>query len=273
MNGIRIWMTLLMLLQFAWSSFAGWVISEESVDNYGNKSFQTTFIQQNRIRYESSTSVTILDLNDSTITIVFPTLMVYWKGNPDELNEEMFMAFEVQVQSLIAGLPQSEQPAFQQMYDSIKIKLQRSDTGYRVPPSLHLKKTAENLDVGIYHTTAYALYRDSIIKKEFWVASGLNPYEEVDIQRFISLNNRINPYSRRGIAIQAEEYLSLLNSGIIVKSRVYGGADEVLETSVVDYGKVNIPDDFFLPPANYRKVSLAEAFTLPMIDSELFNSE
>ena len=272
MSGIRICLTLLMLIQFSWGSFAGWVISEETVDNYKNKSFQTTFVQQNRIRYESPTSVTILDLNDSTITIVFPTLMVYWKGNADELNKEMFIAFEVQVQSLIAGLPLSEQPAFQQMYDSIKIKLQRSEAGVRGQSSLHLKITAENQRIGIYNTTAYALYRDSIIKKEFWVASGLNPYEEVDIQRFISLNNRINPYSRRGISIQAEEYLSLLNSGLIVKSRVYG-RDEVLETHVVDYDQVNIPGDFFLPPVNYRKVSLAEAFTLPMINSELFNSE
>ncbi len=272
MNVIRIFASISLLLVFNSSCFAGWVISEETVDNYGNKSMQTTFIQQNRIRYENSSSVTILDLNDSSITIVFPTMMVYWKGTPNELNVETLETFDIQVQSIIAGLPTNEQAGFQQLYDSVKMKLQQTEPIVR-SEKLKLINTDSMVYVAPYSTCEYTLQKDSTIKKKFWVTGAINPYKEIDIQLFIALNNEINPYSRRGISLQTEEYLRLLSSGMIVKSRIFSESGAFLETAVVNSREVRIPDDFFSPPVNYRRVTLSEAFTLPMIDSELFGSQ
>ena len=68
----RIIQSLIFILVFNFMAQAGWVITEESTDSYGNKMIQTIFIQDNFVRYETPSSIAIIDLEKKQITLVFP---------------------------------------------------------------------------------------------------------------------------------------------------------------------------------------------------------
>ncbi len=250
---------------------AGWVISEKITDNYGNTSIQTTFIQQNQIRYESSSSISILNLNDQLITIIFPNLRAYWQGNTSDLTTSMLEAYDSQVQSLVLSLPLDQQAKFQQMYDTIKMKMLHPDTTSVVVDKLILEKTAHHDTIQGFMANEYLIHRDSVISERFWITFDKKPYHDIDAGRFVELKNGMNPYSHKGNLLDSEQYLNLLQNGLIVKSTKIAGEIVYESTEVTQVKEISIPKDFFLPPANYRKVSLTDAFNLPEIDSELFD--
>ncbi|MFA5418201.1 MAG: hypothetical protein WC341_07040 [Bacteroidales bacterium] len=261
------WLLTMCLFLSMGTCWGGWVISETITDNFGNKSSRSTFIQQNLIRFEDASSITILNLNDSSITIVFSTLRAYWQGSPAELIEGMIDAFDVQAQTLILDLPYDQQPIYQQMYDSIKQQLKSPDTQVG-SNQLKLIKLDSLAFIGEYKAGAYQIITDSTLKEEFWVTQEVKPYSEVDIPLFISINNRINPYSRKGYTLDSEEYIRLLSEGLIVKSTKPGENGHFIETQLKSVKQFQIPVDFFYPPVNYRKVSLVDVLNLPVIDPE-----
>ena len=267
MKCLRWLLAVVLLLSVYFKCQAGWVISETITDNYGNITFQSTFIQQNQVRFESASSISILNLNDSTLTIIFPTLRAYWHGTSNELVTGMFDAFDVQVQSIIVALPYDQQAVYQNMYDSIKQRMQHNDT-ISTTSRLDLVKSDSLRVINLFETRAYYLVKDSITKEELWVTKDIHPYAEVSIPLFIELNNQINLYSRKGYALNSLDYIALLKEGLIVKSKRFGGDNHFLETEVIEVRQIKIPTDFFYAPSNYRKVSMVEVFDLPEVDPE-----
>ena len=263
-----IW-TVFILLSGTGTCRGGWVISETNRDNYGNKSSQSTFIQQNQIRFENASTITIFNLNDSTLTIVFPTLRAYWHGVPSELITGMFDAFEVQLQTLIVELPYDQQPVYQQMYDSLKVRMRHQDTS-KITNRMTLERIDSVMKINQFKVDGYRIVMDSVTKEEFWMTRDVNPYTEVDIHLFIEMNNRINPYSRKGTTLNSLEYINLLSNGLIVKSKKFGQNGHFIETEVENLKQIPIPIDFFYPPVNYRKVSLVDVFNLPTIEADDF---
>jgi len=249
---------------------AGWVISEKITDNFGNTSIQTTFIQQNQIRYESASSISILNLDDQLITIIFPNLRAYWQGSTSDLTTSMMEAYDSQVQSLVLSLPLDQQAKFQQMYDTIKMKMLHPDTT-SIGNRFSLQKTDHHDTIQGYMSTEYLILRDSVVGERFWITTDKKPYRDIDAGRLVELKNGLNPYSHGGTLLNSEAYLNLLQNGLIVKSTMIDKEEVYETTELTQVKQINIPSDFFFPPANYRKVSLTDAFNLPEIDSDLFD--
>lgn len=243
----------------------GWVISEKIIDNFGNSTFQTTFIQENRIRFENASSISIIDLNQQLITIIFPNIRAYWQGSTADLAVDMIKAYDSQVQTLVLGLPFDQQEEFQQMYDSIKMKILHPDTA-QIQQDIDLIITDSLQVVNGFLSRNYLIRKDSSIREKIWITSEVKPYAELDTRLFVDISNKINPYSRKGFTLNTDEYLELLSNGLIMKSVKVGERGDYLETMVTEVKEINIPPDFFLPPINYRSVSLSDAFILPMTD-------
>ena len=85
--------------------YAGWVISEVSEDNYGNKSYQTTFIQNNVVRFETQSSIAIINLKTSIITIIFSNHKLYWEGTIADFKKSTMEVFEQKLQNIVATAP------------------------------------------------------------------------------------------------------------------------------------------------------------------------
>lgn len=138
----------------------------------------------------------------------------------------------------------------------------------RIASGINLIRTDSVQDIGEHMARAYHIARDTTVVEEIWITQELKPYEEIDIQQFVTLSNQINPYSHKGVTLNTDEYLELLSNGLILKSIKIGERGDYMITEVNSIKEINIPTDFFYPPSNYRKISLAHAFELPMVEPD-----
>ncbi|MBC8319695.1 MAG: hypothetical protein H8E34_03120 [Bacteroidetes bacterium] len=254
MSAIRIIMLLLLLHG---STYAGWVITEESTDSFGNSLIQTTFIQNNLIRHETPTSVAIIDLNNKIITMIFPQHKLYWTGTTDELKVSSIEAYDLQMKKLLAGLPPYERNKLESIY--LKIKQQMFDSSYSaICSKIEIKETDDKQEILGFNTIKYNVLVDSIVTESIWHTTDIQPYNDIDINSMITFMQQLNPAKEKSSVTQTDEYLHLLKSGILLKSIEFLPDSNKQEISVKNIREINIVPDFFLPPKNYRKAALSD---------------
>lgn len=242
-------------------SFAGWVITEESTDSFGNRLIQTVFIQDNLIRYETPSSIAIIDLNENFITIVFSQYRVYWSGTIDELKISSLETYKKQMEEIISGMPPNERKEFDSIY--LEIEKQILDTAtYNQSKNYKLVETNEVQEILGYKSIKYNILSDSIVIESIWHTTEVQPYNDINIHRMMSFMNQLNSSSGKGVLTQLDEYFNLLKTGMLLKSVEYLPNGITYEAIVTNIRDAKIVEDFFLPPSNYRRTSLSDILDL-----------
>ncbi len=189
MNKLRI---LFLLLLIYGNISAGWVITEQSTDPFGNKFTQTVFIQDNLIRYETPSSVAIIDLNNNSITIVFSQYRVYWSGTISELKTSSLESYEMQMEEIIAGLHPSEREELDSIYFIFKQQLM--DTLVAQPDNRFvLIETDDNDEIMGYHAIKYNILSDSTLVESVWYTEEIQPYNDIDMHNMNSFMTTDEP--------------------------------------------------------------------------------
>ncbi len=263
---IRLLTLVMILLLIHLDGFAVWVITEESNDSYGNKSIQTTFIQNNVIRYETSTSIVIIDLSLKTITIVFSQYKVYWVGTSDELNSSTISYYDMQMEKMLAGLPKHQQKELDSIYSNLKQKM-LNPSKPKLPNNFLMIETDSIQEINGFNAVRYDVFVDSILTELLWHTTQVNPYADINIDEMLAFMQQLNYSSEFSSNVQSHDYLSLLKSGLLLKSVEFLPNKNKIETKVSKIREVDIVSEFFKPPTNYRKVSLFDAlYLLPNSD-------
>ena len=240
---------------------AGWVITEERTDYYGNKAVQTTFIQDNLIRHETQKSIAIIDLDKKLITIVFSQYKLYWKGTTQELKESTLDAYESQMERLRVGLNESARIEFDSIFNNLKNQL--LDTTSRFPDlSVEVLQTEEEEEIMGYRCKKYNVLIDSVLTESIWHTNEIKPYNDINLKNMISFMNQLTPNSGKGSLNQTNEYLDLMKSGVMLKSIEYAGNDTAYEVKVTKLREIGIIRDFFEPPPSYRAASFTDILNL-----------
>jgi len=252
------------LYLFSSSCSAGWVISEVSSDQFGNKSHQTTFLQNNIVRYESDFSVAIIDLNNELITLVFPQQKVYWQGSADAFRKGTIKTFNLQMKALINEAEPEQKDTYQQFYDNILKRMNSKDT---VEANTHVN--VENLNtkekIGDYLTHTYNVYIDSTLSEKIWISFKLKPFQEVDLRKLMKFTSDLSPMDEYISTTNSDKYIELVTKGLVVKTEKYINGHLATTTKLTLAKKGTIPDNFFSPPPLYRKASITEVLNM---DSE-----
>ena len=255
---------IILLSNFA---FAGWVITEESTDSYGNKQIQTTFIQDNFIRHETLSSIAIIDLEKKIITIVFSEYRVYWSGTTQELKMNSIAAYDKQMEEMLIGLPPDAKKELDSIYTDIK--RQMLDTTYQELKNIKVIETLEKEEILGYNAVKYNIEVDSNVVESVWHTTDIKPYGDIDIDYMISFMKQLNPISGQGSISQTEEYLNLLRSGMLLKSIEYYSSTKQQEVRVSNIREIDIIPEFFKPPENYRESSFSDIlYLMPIIEEE-----
>ncbi len=258
MNKLQI---LFLLLLIHGNIFAGWVITEQSTDPYGNRFLQTVFIQDNLIRYETPSSIAIIDLNNNFITIVFSQYRVFWSGTISELKTSSLESYERQIEEIIAALHPSEREALASIY--LKFKQQLMDTIVAQPTNKFvLVETDINDEILGYNATKYNIISDSTLVESVWYTEEIQPYSDIDIHNMNSFMQQLSPGSGRSKLTQTSEYYNLLKNGMLLKSVEYSPEGNTYEVVVTNIRDISIVPEFFLPPDNYHKAELSEILNL-----------
>lgn len=252
------------------SAKAGWVISETSSDNYGNKQFQTTFIQNNLIRFETQTSVAIIDLNTSQITLIFGYHKLYWQGTIEEFRQGTIEVLDKKLNDILATAEPEQKEVARELIQQVKSEFNNKQ---KLADSLNLKvqiKETGKLDsISGFNSKEYKIIANDKLVETIWVSTDISPYEEISLQKMISFTKQLNPNNNNLNIEGSEEYLALIKNGLAMKS--IKAMDDITTTTVVTNAiETKINNEIFLAPAEYRKAELLEIMILSEQNTGLY---
>jgi hypothetical protein len=257
-----IW-TVLLFLAYAQPVKAGWVITTQSSDSFGNKSYSTTFIQDSIIRIDKPTSISIINFNQKLITLIFAQHRAYWQGTAQDLNKTTSQMAEEQLTKLLAFAPEQKRQAIKRALESFK-KAQAKPDSLRVSPNVTVRRMSRKDTLLGYPSTEYEVIIDSIVKQHVWVTQKVKPYHEADIDRIMAFSKALNPFSMENSLNRSKSYRKLLEEGVILKSINYTTNGNKLVTTVTKVRKMNIPVAIFQIPPGYVMTSLENVMILDM---------
>lgn len=256
-----------LLLLFSEGVFAGWVITEESTDPFGNRLIQTTFIQNNLIRHETPTSIAIIDLDKKIVTMIFTQYRMYWSGTSYELKQSTIEIYDGQMERMLVGLSEYQRKELDSIYISLKKQMLDSNT-FVANPDISVIETNVTEEMLGYKVVKYDIVKDSTVIESVWHTTEVLPYNDIDLDNMISFMKQLNQGSAQGSISQTNEYLNLLRSGMLLKSTEFLPDSAKYETVVTNIREINIALDFFLPPNNYRKAALADILNLMPVNAK-----
>lgn len=250
---------------------AGWVISEVRSDKYGNKQFQTTFIQNNMIRFETESSVAILNLKTGNITILFGMYKLYWQGSIEEFKKGTLDVFEQKLQNIIATASPEQKEVAMEIISEIRKGLEKNEND-TITNNLNLKiiKTDIIENVAGFNAMKYNIAIDDSLVESIWITDSITPYKDIDIESMISFTNELKPDKNVNSIDGSSEYLNLIKNGLAVKSQEINPKGGFYTTVVIGVIKTNINIEIFQYPPNYRKAQLTEIMLIRDGDSDQY---
>lgn len=247
---------------FSLNLTAGWVISEVSEDNYGNKSYQTTFIQNNIIRFETQSSIAIINLKTSIITIIFSNYKMYWQGTIKDFKKSTNEVFEQKLQNIVATATPEQREIARELIKQIMEDNNTNEDTLLPKVKIKIKYSGIQENIAGFNSKKYEIYSTDSLVEYIWVTDSLKPYKEIDLESMISFTNQLKPTHTNSSVEGSDQYLDLIKNGLAVKSSRILGKYEQQTTSITSVIQSNINEDFFSPPANYRKAELIEIMLL-----------
>ncbi|MBN2639014.1 MAG: hypothetical protein JXR65_08000 [Bacteroidales bacterium] len=244
---------------------AGWVITEQSTNKYGNKTFQTTFIQGNYIRLDAPTLVSIFDLKNDKIILLFPQDRAYWEGSADQLQQQFRDLMVKQLQIIISHAPDTQRDSLQKIYQHLSSSnFNQEDSNAVLKPVLQVVKTSQTLNILGYNTSMFEIKTDSILLEKIWVTNKIKPYLNIPIKETLKLTNAINPFSGVTVIPVSNEYMQILQNGAVLKREFYTSGNKVQSAQVSDIKEVKIVETIFEIPANYELMTIEQVMNLDM---------
>lgn len=254
-------------------AIAGWVISEVNFDKFGNKQFQTTFIQNNMIRFETQSSIAIINLNTNNITLVFGMHKLYWEGSIEEFKNSTISIFEQKLQNIILTADAEHREMARELIEEIKQKENNDKKDTLRNINFKIKKTNIIENVAGFPSIKYDIVVLDSLVESIWITDSINPYQNIDIENMISFTNQLKPKNTNINIEGSSEYLKLINKGLAVKSEEINPLGGYLTTIVEGVIEVEINIDIFSPPVNYRKAQLTEILLMRDNNSEYYKLE
>jgi hypothetical protein len=261
---------LIIIVFFTLFARAGWVISEISSDKYGNKQYQTTFIQNNMIRFETQSSVAIINLKSSNITLVFGMYQLYWQGSVEDLRKSTMDVFEQKLQNIVLTADPEQREIARELIAEMRNEKPKNDS---IIYNLEIKETDSIENIAGFEARKYEIMVSNVLTETIWITDSINPYLDIDIESMISFTNQLKPDKVVNSIGGSSEYLNLIKKGLAVKSQEINPTDGFRTTIVERIIETNINNDIFSPPSNYRKAKLAEIMLIKYNNSNYYKLE
>jgi hypothetical protein len=195
---------------------AGWYITEQSHDKFGNQSFISIFIRDSIIRFDRPTSINIINLKDTTLTLIFAQHRAYWHGTVQNLRRATTKMALDQLTRLLAYAPVDKQSEIKKTIAAFK-KQQNLPDSLQPLPDVQVINTGKTDTLLGYRATLYHIVIDSVLKQKIWVTRQIHPYHDSDINKIMELSRALSPYAIENSLSLNKTYMQLLHSGFILK--------------------------------------------------------
>ncbi|NOX86268.1 MAG: DUF4412 domain-containing protein [Chlorobi bacterium] len=244
------------MILISFQSFCGWIISEKSRDEKGNSKLQTIRVQNNRIRFDDESTLTVLDLDKQLVIIAFKGKKIYWSGSLQEFRDGISGAFQKQMQYLIDNAPEDQRYYFENLFRNY-LKAVNQQPGEQTA-KIKIGKNDSTFVIKGFKTNKYDIYLNDTLKETLWVTGQINPYAGINLEKLIDFNKQLSPFDEHNNYALTVEYLDLLKKGMPVRSVIYYPDNSKMITEVEEIQNTDISAKNFSPPKDYRKVDLEE---------------
>ncbi len=249
---------LILIILVSNQAIAGWVIAEVSSDKFGNKQYQTTFIQNNMIRFENEATVAIINLKTGNIILLFDEYKLYWQGSIKEFKENTLDVYEQKLNNIIITGNSSQKIAAQNLITKLREQNETVNNDSIAKFKIQIDKTTVIENIAGFNAYKYNIAIDDSLIESIWVTDSINPYRDIDIESMVSFTNELIPGDNENSIEGSPEYLNLIKEGLAVKSQEINPQGGFFTTVVTGVLETNIKDELFLPPPNFQKTQLAE---------------
>ncbi len=263
----RFYLLLVLFGVFPASVLAGWWITENKLDRFGNSAIQSIFIQGQRIRIEKSSSTFIFDLSKHEVTLVFPNKLVYWQGSADSLKAVFISTVEQQIVMMLAQMPEYERDKAKPEMEKLFAELREDSVDTVTLAKFSLHGTDSVMAIGKFMAEKYHLFYDTAMIEEVWISKEIKPYQNISLDQLNALMRLFSRPTLYSSARLSQAWKSEFGQGLLMKSVVktpFGF--NVMQVSQVKI--LEIRDDFFLPPDSYRQIRSTEAVQLMLGEKE-----
>ena len=259
-----IYKILFLLLLLPLKIYAGWYITEESHDQFGNKTYSAIFIQDSLIRYDRPTSVSIINMNRKQITLIFSQHQAYWQGTVTDLQQTTTEMAKEQLVKLLAYAPQKDKPRIRKAIAAINHPGGMPADTLPNLPQITIRKTGKTDTLLGYPVNEYNIVIDSNLRQTVWVTSHIVPLPAKKIKQLMMLNRALSPFAIENSLSHSSSYFHLLSNGYILKSINYTPNGGQTVTTVTRIKETQIPEAIFQVPPGYVKSSLENVMQLDM---------
>lgn len=234
------------------------------------KSTETFLISKGKIKFLSEDYVQIVDSDNQLIFFLNPEKKLYYGGTIDEFKKEW--------QEYITEL-KKKMEEYRVQFEKYSGKL-KTTTSKKPPhepqrkPKVDIKSSGETEFIAGFKTLKFQVFEDGNLKEEVWIAPDTGIEKEFSMQKFFELIVKVfssidKAFTMEEIPLydETDEYLNLLSKGFPFRTITYYNTSKEIE-EITKAEKLNIPDSEFLPPSEYKKVTLKEAMKLESEDIE-----
>jgi len=268
MRSCRKYFIIIIFSLIAKTAFSGWVISEVSSDKFGNKQYQTTFIQDKLIRYETESSVAIIDLETENIILLFGASKLYWEGSIEDFKKETFDVFEQKLQNIIQTADPAQREMARELIAEMKKDTIQSNADSLAAIELKINKTNITENIAGFDAEKYEIFIADSLSQYVWVTDSISPYSNINIESMVSFTRQLSPHESMNSIEGSVDYLNLVNKGLAVKSQEKNPLGGFFTTEVSGVIKTNINLELFAAPPSYRKAQLTEIMMIHDENSE-----
>ncbi|MGB7292141.1 MAG: DUF4412 domain-containing protein [Thermodesulfobacteriota bacterium] len=221
-------------------------------------------ISDNKLKFESDVpkQAMILNLNTDDLIIIFKDARQYITAKPNEFfedAEELNKKWIADKMKQLSLLPPDKRAQMEELMKSQGVIL---PDGLTRSKTLSFQKSNQDETIAGYKSTKYEIFEDGKIAEEIWVSDSVAK-DEIDLQKTANLFKEFAYLNRREsgttVSPQGKEiYREVFESGFPMKKTSHEPDGTVYIEEITKVSKENIPDSEFVPPNDYKKITLQE---------------
>jgi hypothetical protein len=222
------------------------------------------WVLDNKIKFEEETgqAAAIFDLNTGEMIQIDRQGRRYVAARPDEyfkFIQDITSQMKTEMEKQLSQLPPDKRAQMEEMMKSQGMSLPGSPTK---PKNLKLQKPGKDESIAGYKSVKYEVFEDGKLIEEIWTSNEvLN--NEIDIKKMSNYLQRIKDISENagGMAFNPEAqmvYKEVFESGFPMRTVDHKSADAIYIEEITKVSKANLSDSEFVPPNEYKKITLKE---------------
>jgi hypothetical protein len=250
---------ILMVFIISPSSYAGWVLTDDS-----ESANQTTYVQDNKLKLFNPDQIVIFNVAQNQVCLANPKQKTFWKGTPAELAAQgngIVNNMEKMMDEQLSGLPIEARKA---VSETIKEQI-RSQTGTtaNANSNAEVRDSGQTENIAGYKARKYEIRINGRLAEHLWISNDIQMGKDFDVKKFAEmLRSFTSGFGMAGerAALASPQVVALLEKGWPLRIIDYQGGGDYLVSDVVKVEKKSLPPATFDIPKEYRKVSVMEFF-------------